>query len=86
MDMTFLRFVEIKYKDQKVDGVVRDYFKEYPVIKTVWEFEERVDESLHKGHNSSIIQLAHPHFVKTELRKSSGDSRGGSEKLLVTGK
>ena len=36
----------------KVEGAVRDYFNEYLVIK-VWEFEERVEESLPKSHNSS---------------------------------
>ena len=35
---------------------------------------------------SCLIQVEHPRLVETELRKSSGDARCGSEKLSVTGK
>ena len=47
-----IRFIEIKDKDSEVEGAVQDYFNEYLVVK-VWEFEERVEESLRKNPNSS---------------------------------
>ena len=59
----------------------------------VWEFEERVEESLRiialglgRSLVSSFIQLKLTRLVEIELRKSSGDTTNGSEKLFLTGK
>ena len=59
----------------------------------VWEFEERVEESLRiialglgRSLVSSLIQLKHTRVVETELRKSSVDTTSGREKLFLTGK